>query len=227
MSTIVYALTETNGQTGFVNAVFFDEEMAIEVARSNADARVGRCVTSDARLAGGNRDSAAYAIRVENIGTSSDITIVHVASGLLDDCRWSVREYTVVEPAVLPAQTFALAHLPAIHGRLAIKTLDDRIEDGFGVVRTNLSPPVEVAVIHDGSDHGVSEAANYERLLAIAPVMLRLITDALGAWAEQFDGDDSMDRSVSGSDRVDWLSAWRLRARSELATQHRAPASVP
>lgn len=71
-----------------------------------------------------------------------------------------------------------------ITGRLAIKTFEDRIEDGFGLVRTDVSPPVEVAVIHDGSDRGVGEAADYARLLALAPVMLRLITDALGAWAE-------------------------------------------
>ena len=123
----------------------------------------------------------AYTIRVEQVGKCAGVTIVHVASGEIDDCRWHIRECTVVEPAALPAQLFDLAHLPTITGRLAIKTFEDRIEDGFGLVRTDVSPPVEVAVIHDGSDRGVGEAADYARLLALAPVMLRLITDALGA----------------------------------------------
>lgn len=182
MSTNVHALTETNGRTGFVIAIFFDEVMALDVARSHANARVRRCVASGARLQDGNPNPDSYTIHV---------------------------------------------HLPTISGRLAIKTFEDRIEDGFGLVRTDVSPPVEVAVIHDGSDRGVGEAADYARLLALAPVMLRLITDALGAWAEQFDGLDSTDLSVSGNDLVDWLGTWRSSARTELMAANQAGESVP
>jgi len=82
-------------------------------------------------------------------------------------------------------------------------------------------------VIHDGSDRGVGEAADYARLLALAPVMLRLITDALGAWAEQFDGDDSTYLSISGSDLIDWFSAWRSSARTELMATQQADETVP
>ena len=107
--------------------------------------------------------------------------------------------------------------LPAISRPLMVRPFEDRIEDGFGLIRTDTSPPVEVAVIHDGTDSGIGEAADYARLLKLAPVMLALLTEALGVWVEQFDGSDDTDPSVSGADVVEWFAAWRLRVRSELA----------
>lgn len=68
MSTNVHALTETNGRTGFVIAIFFDDTMAVDAARSHAKARVARCVASDARLQDGNPEPDAYTIRVEQVG---------------------------------------------------------------------------------------------------------------------------------------------------------------
>ncbi len=128
MSTIVYTLTETNNRTGFVIAVFYDYAIALDVAQSHATTRIARCVASDARLQDGNPDPDAYAIQVEHGGKCANVAIVHVASGELDDCRWHIRECTVVEPATPPEQPFDLAHLPSITGRLAIKTFEDRIE---------------------------------------------------------------------------------------------------
>ena len=50
----------------------------------------------------------------------------------------------------------------------------------------------------------------------ISPALQSLLTEALGAWSEQFDGHADQDLSVSGADLVDWFADWRLRLRSEL-----------
>ena len=50
----------------------------------------------------------------------------------------------------------------------------------------------------------------------LSPTMQSLLTEALGAWSEQFDGPDDQDLSVSGADLVDWFADWRLRVRAEL-----------
>ena len=113
----------------------------------------------------------------------------------------------------------SLEHLPEITGALQIRRLEDRIEDGFGMVRTGTSPSVKVAVVHDGSDRDIGEAEQCARLLALAPVMLELLRTALGAWAEQFDapdGADDADYYVSGADMVEWFAGWRLRVRERL-----------
>ena len=114
----------------------------------------------------------------------------------------------------------SLDHLPEISGRLLGVPFEERVEDGFGLVRTDTSPAVEVAIVHDGSDRGIGEAEQYAQLLGLSPVMLTLLREALGAWDEQFDApDDAPDRDhyVSGSDLIEWFSDWRLRVRKGLA----------
>lgn len=113
----------------------------------------------------------------------------------------------------------SLDHLPEIFGPLLVLPFEDRIGDGFGLIRTDTSPAVEVAIVHDGSDRAVGEAKQYAQLLGLSPVMLALLREALAAWAEQFDGPEDQDLSVSGADLVDWFSQWRLRVREQLTDQ--------
>ena len=113
----------------------------------------------------------------------------------------------------------SLDHLPEISGPLLVLPFEDRIEDGFGLIRTDTSPAVEAAIVHDGSDRGAGEAARYAQLLGLSPVMLALLREALAAWAEQFDGPEDQDLSVSGADLVDWFAQWRLRVREQLSNQ--------
>jgi hypothetical protein len=44
----------------------------------------------------------------------------------------------------------------------------------------------------------------------------KLLAEALGAWASEFDNDEE----VSGADLVDWFADWRLRLREELKNEH-------
>ena len=113
----------------------------------------------------------------------------------------------------------SLQDLPEITGRLAIQPFEDRMEGGFGLVRTDTDPSVEVAIVHDGSDRGVGEAGEYARLLSLSPTMLTLLREALGAWAMQFDGPNGAsdaDLHVSGADLLEWFAGWRMRVRQEL-----------
>ena len=98
----------------------------------------------------------------------------------------------------------SLDHLPEISGPLLVLPFQHRIEDGFGLIRTDTSPVVEVAVVHDGSDRGIGEAEQYAQLLAGSPVMLALLKEAFAAWAEEFDAPDDTDDDVSmnGGDLV-------------------------
>ena len=116
----------------------------------------------------------------------------------------------------------SLDHLPEISGRLLVLPFEDRVEDGFGLIRTNTSPAVEVAIVHDGSDRALGEAKRYAQLLGLSPVMLALLREALDAWSEQFDAPDDApdtDQYVSGADLVEWFAGWRLRVRERLAEQ--------
>ncbi len=91
-------------------------------------------------------------------------------------------------------------HLPEISGRLLVLPFEDRIGDGFGLIRTDTSPAVEVAIVHDGSDRAVARQA-VAQLLGLSPVMLALLREALAAWTEQFDAPDDApdtDQYVSG-----------------------------
>ncbi len=95
----------------------------------------------------------------------------------------------------------------------------DGIEGGFCLIRTDTSPVVEVAIVHDGSDRGIGEAKQYAQLLSRSPVMLALLKQALAAWAEAFDAPDDTDKdvSVNGGDLVEWFAEWRLRVWEGLA----------
>ncbi len=44
-----------------------------------------------------------------------------------------------------------------------------------------------------------------------------LLEEALAYRAEQFDGPEDQDLSVSGADTVEWFTDWRLRLHSALA----------
>ena len=116
----------------------------------------------------------------------------------------------------------SLQDLPEITGRLAIQPIANGIEDGFGLVRTDTDPSVEVAIIHDGADRGIGEAEEYARLLSLSPIMLTLLREALGAWAMQFDGPNGAsdaDLYVSGADLLEWLAGWRMRVRQKLRAE--------
>lgn len=110
-------------------------------------------------------------------------------------------------------------HLPEISGRLLVLPFEDRVEDGFGLIRTDTSPAIEVAIVHDGSDRGIGEAEKYAQLLGLSPVMLTLLREALAVSADQFDAPDDAneDVSVDGGDLVEWFADWRLRVREGLA----------
>ena len=53
--------------------------------------------------------------------------------------------------------------------------------------------------------------------------LLAVLQEALDTWAEQFDGPEDEDLSISGADLVEWFAQWRLRLREQLANQ---PASA-
>jgi hypothetical protein len=50
-----------------------------------------------------------------------------------------------------------------------------------------------------------------------APLLAELLREAVGAWAEQFDGPQDVDLNISGSDLLEWFSEWRIRAKAALA----------
>ena len=110
-------------------------------------------------------------------------------------------------------------HLPTIDGPLEIRRFEDPSDDGFGLIRTDTSPPVEVAIVHDGSDRGIGEAAEYAKLLRLSPVMLALLREALEAWSKQFDAPSNATDAelyISGADLLEWFSGWRERVREQL-----------
>ena len=102
--------------------------------------------------------------------------------------------------------------LPEIDGHLTVRVLEDVMADGFCLIRTDCSPPVEVAIVHDGSDRGIGETEAYVALLARSPGMKRLLDEAVAFEAEAFDEDEP----VSGADHVQWFADWRLRVRTLL-----------
>jgi len=108
--------------------------------------------------------------------------------------------------------------LPEIEGHLAVRVLEDVMADGYGLVRTDCSPAVEIAIVHDGSDRGIGETEAYVALLARSPGMKRLLDEAVAFEAEAFDEDEP----VSGADLVDWFAGWRDRVRT-LLTQPLPP----
>ncbi len=61
-----------------------------------------------------------------------------------------------------------------------------------------------------------AEAHANAGLFAASKAMAGLLAEATKAWAEQFDGPDDQDLSISGADLLDWFAQWRLRARKAL-----------
>lgn len=106
----------------------------------------------------------------------------------------------------------AIRALPHIDGTLAIKVLADEVADGFCLVRTDTSPGVDVAVIHDGSDRSRGEAKGHARVLSGAPAMLGLLTGVLAKWGEAVEEDTPID----GSDAVQWLAQFTVDVRETL-----------
>ncbi|MGI4946799.1 MAG: hypothetical protein ACRYHQ_40615 [Janthinobacterium lividum] len=60
------------------------------------------------------------------------------------------------------------------------------------------------------------EAQANAMLFAASRTMSELLDEATRAWAEQFDGPEDQDCSVSGGDLVEWFAQWRVRARQAL-----------
>ncbi|MCR0984052.1 hypothetical protein [Roseomonas populi] len=113
--------------------------------------------------------------------------------------------------------------LPEIEGHLAVRVLEDVMADGYGLVRTDCSPAVEIAIVHDGSDRGIGETEAYVALLARSPGMKRLLDEAVAFEAEAFDEDEP----VSGADLVDWFASWRVAVRTLLKQPLPPAAPVP
>ena len=61
-----------------------------------------------------------------------------------------------------------------------------------------------------------AEAHANAGLFAASKAMSELLLDATQVWAEQFDGPDDRDLSVSGADLMEWFAQWRLLARKAL-----------
>lgn len=104
--------------------------------------------------------------------------------------------------------------LAEIGGHVSIRVLEDVVSDGYGLIRTDRSPPVEVVVVHDhdGTDRGIGETEAHVALLARSPGMKRLLDQALAYEAAAFDEDEP----VSGADLVEWFANWRGRVRTLL-----------
>jgi hypothetical protein len=66
-----------------------------------------------------------------------------------------------------------------------------------------------------------AEARANTALFAASKQMAALLEEAIQAWAEQFEGSEDSDCSVSGADLVEWFAQWRLRARQMLQKANR------
>lgn len=62
----------------------------------------------------------------------------------------------------------------------------------------------------------LAEAQANAMLFAASRTMSELLDEATRAWAEQFDGPEDQDCTVSGADLMDWFTQWRLRGRQAL-----------
>ncbi|GAV36312.1 hypothetical protein ROTAS13_03999 [Roseomonas sp. TAS13] len=96
--------------------------------------------------------------------------------------------------------------LPEIKGHLAVRVLEDVMADGYGLIRTDCSPAVEVAIVRDGPDRGIGETEAYIALLARSPGMKRLLDKAVAFETAAFDEDEP----VCGASLVEWFASWRL-----------------
>jgi hypothetical protein len=97
--------------------------------------------------------------------------------------------------------------------KLPVRIVEDRIEDGYGMIRTADSPPVQLAVLHDGTESAVATAEKLASLCGYTLIMRRLLTEATAAWAEQFDSNTE----VPAANIVEWFASWRVVARAALS----------
>jgi hypothetical protein len=112
-----------------------------------------------------------------------------------------------------------VADLLSIADRMRVLVVEDRIEDGFGLIRTETSTPVEVVILHDGTDRGLREAEIHERLFRLVPALVGLVDETLKVWGPQFDASSGSDSYISGAELVDRFTDWRRRVRQVLDEQ--------
>jgi hypothetical protein len=112
-----------------------------------------------------------------------------------------------------------VADLLSIADRMRVLVVEDRIEDGFGLIRTETSTPVEVAILHDGTDRGLREAEIHDRLFRLVPALVGLVNETLKVWGPQCDASSGSDSYISGAELVDWFTDWRRRVRQVLDEQ--------
>lgn len=105
-----------------------------------------------------------------------------------------------------------IAALPSINGSLTDKVLADEMSDGFCLIRTDMSPGVDVAVVYDGSDRGRGEAEGYARMVSGTPAMVGLLAGVLVKWGDAVEKDEE----INGGDAVDWLAAFTVDVRAAL-----------
>jgi len=113
MPTKVYTLTETTDRTGYVLAVFADCEQAIEVARSNADHRIRRCIATDEKLFNATVGPATYEAVLLSECEQSRVVIRYRPTGEHDAIAWHISPFDIVEPALRRDQTTMTNPSPA------------------------------------------------------------------------------------------------------------------
>ena len=101
---------------------------------------------------------------------------------------------------------------PTIAGDLRITRPPVDGEDGFALSRTDCGEDVLVALVPEGAGYGLGKAEDHARLLARSPTALRLLREALGLFAAEFEADEN----VPGADLMDRFAEWRTRALAEL-----------
>ena len=95
-----------------------------------------------------------------------------------------------------------------MHDRTVMKTWGVQVTDtGQWVGRVH---PIGPEPEHQAEAHANAG------LFAASKAMANLLEEATQAWAEQFDGPEDKDLSVSGADLTEWFAQWRLRARETL-----------
>ena len=102
-----------------------------------------------------------------------------------------------------------LQHLETAATPIAVTLVEDPAVDGFALVRRPDGPPAEVAILHDGSEHGRAQAASMTLLVEQAPAMLGLLCRAVLHHQADFDAPNDVERTISGADLVDWFAGWR------------------
>jgi hypothetical protein len=104
------------------------------------------------------------------------------------------------------------------------KIIEDLADDGFGVIRRQNGPAVEIAFVHDGTPEGVHQAEAIARLITVTPQLRDLLSEAIHVWAAAFDAPPDVEGCVSGADLVDWFARWRLKAKAVHAALNLLPA---